>query len=225
MLDSLSVALESLRRAFADRSVQVPAERPPPPAQSSADCGVSVLRSAGVIVDLPAADELRLEPSFRRDWHRRVDAVRRSGTARDRFAKRLEVDQATLEIGTIGRRYAATCDDDLVGVWPSRAAFLADLTAAPLLEERISDWDALTADQHETALTTVRTLLESCPNCDGAIVESAPSTGSETAAATRTVVYCGRCGSELARTPADGPGRGDGGPPLSARDADPYSRS
>lgn len=225
MLDSLSVALESVRRAFAGRSVQVPAEQPPPAAQSSADCAVSILRSTDVIVDLPADDQLRLEPSFRRAWHRRVDAVRRSGTARERFAKRLEVDPATLEVGTIGRRYVATHEDDLVGVWPSRAAFLADLTATPLLEDRISHWDGLAVDQQETALTTVRTLLESCPNCDGAVVESTPSGETETVAETETVVHCGRCGSELTRTTADGPDRGDGGSPQSARDADPYSWS
>lgn len=214
MLGHLSAALGSIRRTFD------PSHEPRPEPAVERDHVDSIFRSLDVVVDLPAEREYRLERSFRRAWNRRVDEVRRTETAREHLAHWLAVDPAAVDVGEIGTQYAATDDHGLLGVWPSRAAFLADLTAAPLLVDRSPDWRALEADRQETALTALRTLLESCPNCDGTIVESAPSAGTGGSTTARAVVHCGRCGSELARTPIDGPARGvDGHLPSSARDA------
>ncbi|WP_152031305.1 hypothetical protein [Natrarchaeobaculum aegyptiacum] len=211
MLGHLSAALGSIRRMVAPSHEPRPEPTIERDSDHTRDRVDSILRPLDVVVDLPAEREFRLERSFRRAWHRRIDEVRQSGTAPEHLAHWLAVDPAVVDVGEIGTQYAATDDDGLLGVWPSRAAFLADLTAAPLLVDRSPGWCALEADQQETALTALRTLLESCPNCEGTIAESSPSAASAESSTEQTVVHCGRCGSELARTPIEGPTRSTDG--------------
>ena len=159
----------------------------------------SLLRSTGVVVDCPDEDDLCLEPTFRTAWRERIDAMDDDDGRLEALGQRLdlEVEALALEDSTGG--YVARYEGDRIGIWPSEAAFLADLAAAPALDEHGAGWQDLTADEQGVVLTGLRVFLESCPTCGGEIDGNEETVESCCSTATRMAVECGECGARLLR--------------------------
>ena len=113
-----------------------------------------LLRSSGVVSDCPDADDLCLSEGFRTEWREAIGAVREDGVSLDRFAERvgIEGDEVATAQG-LGGRFAITYEDEPIATWSSEAAFLADLAAAPILDDRSAEWRAFTPDEQGVVLT------------------------------------------------------------------------
>lgn len=127
-----------------------------------------VLRGAGALEECETRDDLCLTPTFRDAWNRVIDNLDEP-TAKQRLAGILGVRESQLTMKEKVRSVTAAVDDLQLGRWESTAAFVADMAAMEVLEERITDWSTLTVEQRSRLVNSLRTFLEQCPNCGGPI--------------------------------------------------------
>lgn len=171
-----------LLRAFGKR----PSETGPPVVATDPLDPERVLRATGVLTDCTTGDDVCLEERFKRAWDDHIRGIHHSEAAqRDtlgalfgagRDAVTIEEYETTapliLDSDDPVRTVVAAVDGERVGMWDSRAAFVADITAATELESRYSDWFDLGDDVRSTVLVTLRAFLDTCPMCDGDVVVS-----------------------------------------------------
>lgn len=155
----------------------------------------ALLKRTGVVVDCPDEDDLCLHSEFRKAWREDLIALREDGNPLERFAGRIGIEAEALGTEQFGGRYAVTYEGNRVGIWPSEAAFLADLTAAPLLDERSRVWTELAPEEQGQVLTALRSFLETCPDCDGPIVGNEEMYETCCRTKTRMSVECENCGT------------------------------
>ncbi|MDZ7746617.1 MAG: hypothetical protein U5K28_08980 [Halobacteriales archaeon] len=121
------------------------------------------LLDAGMLVD--DGTDVRLTPTFEADIAARALAI----TDLDAVAARmLDVSPDRVYTTQVGDAWRVLLDDQRVGNWESRAAFVADLAAYEVLSERDA-WDDLPDSARGTVLASVRACLETCPVCAGSI--------------------------------------------------------
>jgi len=125
----------------------------------------------GVLTECADVDDLCLDDAFRAAWLERIEAVREDDTGRDVLADLLDVDPDRLSFREYDSSdaFAATVDGNRVGQWESRAAFLADVGAAEVLESRIDRWNDLPVTNRSQLLGGLRLFLDTCPSCGGAL--------------------------------------------------------
>ncbi len=159
----------------------------------------SLLRSTDVVVDCPGEDDLCLESAFRDAWRERIATLESETNRLEALARRLALEAGELALEDSTGGYLAQYEGDRIGIWPSEAAFLADLAAAPALDEHGSGWQDLTADEQGVVLTGLRAFLEACPTCGGDIDGKEETVESCCSTATRMAVECEGCGAQLLR--------------------------
>lgn len=130
----------------------------------------TALESAGIVVNCPDIDDLRLTDQYHAAWQSRIDELQTERTQRDRLANSLSIspDEVTFEETEDG--WFVLVDDSRVGGWGSKAAFLADLAGNELLESRLPDWNEFSPQDRTHVLATLRSFLDTCPTCGGDIV-------------------------------------------------------
>ncbi|RQG97964.1 hypothetical protein [Natrarchaeobius chitinivorans] len=201
-----STVLESLRGwRTAGTDAELPRERTgtdmPDSGESAAE---TLLRSTSAVVDVDRGngeDGLSLESTFHSAWDDRMREIRESGNRLEELADRLDrgTDRLALEVTDDG--FAATCDREQVGCWPSDGAFLADLAATAVLCETDPTWQTLEQRERRLVLTALRLFLERCPTCDGSLAGGRNGDESDGSTECQLSVQCLRCGSLLVREP------------------------
>lgn len=126
-----------------------------------------VLLNAGALEECVAGEDLCLTDPFRELWFERIEEVQDTAAATDALADMLGVAPDRLRIEDHGEAFVAVMDDQLVGQWESRPAFLADLGAARALSEHSTVWPELGVRERSTVLDGLRLFLDSCPACGG----------------------------------------------------------
>ncbi len=171
-------------------------------AETTSDGGIGdaepLLRATGVVVDCPDEDDLCLEATFRTAWHERLATLEDDETRLEALASRLDLEAGKLALEGSTGGYVARYGGDRIGIWPSEAAFLADLAAAPALDGH-AGWQDLTADEQGAVLAGLRVFLEACPTCGGEIDGNEETVESCCSTATRMALECGDCGARLLR--------------------------
>jgi len=127
----------------------------------------ALLVSAGALEPRPDDDDLQLDPSLRDQWRAEIEGIRGEDLDRDLLADILGVDAKDLSYREFSTSFRAFLHGNNVGTWESKAAFVADVAAAPVLEDRIDGWANLPARDRGRLLNGLRLFLESCPDCDG----------------------------------------------------------
>ncbi|MFP8955732.1 hypothetical protein ACLI4Y_03315 [Natrialbaceae archaeon A-CW3] len=155
------------------------------------------LHESTVVVECPDEDDLCLEPSFQNRWQAERPRVDSLEDRLERLAARLDVEPAGLVLEDSIGGYAATYEGDRIGLWPSEAAFLADLTVVPVLEERCPEWNRLYADEQGSLITALRVFLEECPSCQGQLAGTSKTVESCCSTRTRESLECEACGDQL----------------------------
>ncbi|MFP9062108.1 hypothetical protein ACLI4R_16520 [Natrialbaceae archaeon A-chndr2] len=155
------------------------------------------LRESEIAVECPDEADLCLEPSFQNRWQEERSSVDTLEDRLERLAARLEVDPAELALEDSMGGYAATYEGERIGLWPSEAAFLADLTVVPVLEERCPEWTELSSDEQGALITALRVFLEECPSCQGQLTGTSKTVESCCSTRTRESLECKGCGEQL----------------------------
>jgi hypothetical protein len=155
------------------------------------------LTAIDALEECPDGPDLCLTDDFRADWQAAITRVRDADAERRELLGLLDVDDGEVEYEEYGAAFQAFVDEMVVGKWESRAAFLADLGAASILERRHPDWESLGIRERSQLLNGLRLFVDACPTCGGTpefgtdTVESCCSTH-EVAA-----VACTDCGARL----------------------------
>ena len=164
---------------------------------SGVDNGATIvdrLVAASVVRVDESADDLALTESFRDDWRRRIEQVSDDPTRY--LALLLEADPEALSIDDDAEdavvRDASGPATRTVGEWPSRAALVADVAAFIALDESVPAFEELDATERDELVARFRAFLESCPTCDGALIEE-----SDAEEAAMPAISCGHCGAAL----------------------------
>ncbi|MDS0299070.1 hypothetical protein NDI76_09975 [Halogeometricum sp. S1BR25-6] len=152
-----------------------------PSTESGLDPAELHLRRADLLVD-GEADVPRVDPAFERTWRRRMVSMGDRSEDPAALADLLSVPAREVDLsweaddGTL----VASVRDRPAGRWPSRAAFLADVTAVEEFRTRFPEWWTLDPMTRVRVLAALRLRLDWCPVCDGAISVSrvgSPATG------------------------------------------------
>jgi len=128
-----------------------------------------LLVAQSVLTEDEGRDDLRLAETFRSDWRRRIGQVRDEERARLFLGMLIAVDPVEVTLEQRAERFVATREETEIGAWPSRAAFLADVALYPTLGEWVPQWTSLDGESRGELLARLRTFLERCPDCEGAL--------------------------------------------------------
>ncbi|MFT4947518.1 MAG: hypothetical protein ACI8TL_001762 [Natronomonas sp.] len=155
------------------------------------------LVSADALEPCADRDDLCLTAEFRERWHDGIGRLESENTGRERLLDVLGLEDGSIEFEEHGEAFRATIDGNVVGRWESEAAFLADLGAAEVLEERIANWGELPVRERSQLLSGLRIFVDTCPSCGGR-----PEFGTDTVESCCTThevaaVSCADCGARL----------------------------
>ncbi|MFB6194579.1 MAG: hypothetical protein ABEI80_00270 [Haloplanus sp.] len=176
----------------ADESAPEPPGEPPEPA--------TVLAEAGVITECEQVDDLCLTDEFRAAWNSEIREVRNGDVQRRLLGEALGVDPDALTFDEYGNAFNARINGSRVGQWESHAALVADLGAAQALEPRYDRWGALPTDAQGSVLYSLRSFLETCPECEGRVMPERDTVESCCRTTDVVAMSCEDCGARVLET-------------------------
>lgn len=158
------------------------------------------LLEAGILKFTTDGSDLQLTDEFRTEWRERIEAVH-EGEYESRLGRMLgdegEVDPDAIEVRIDDHSVTVFLDDTPVAMWTSEAALVADLAAAPLLQDRVSEWRHGDLGVRGQLLHGVRVFLERCPTCGGDLALSEETRESCCRTAEVATLTCNDCGGRL----------------------------
>ena len=167
-----------------------------PPPEIDAE---SYLLSADVLVETPDGSDLAFAPWFESAWRTHLAALRDAAdtsfggapnataagteapqTAPDgtrpaspadvtALARLTGIDEDGLSLRWRGEPGFAHADNERIGHWESRSAFLADVAADRALAAHLDDWESLPLASRSGVLGALRLFVERCPTCEGPV--------------------------------------------------------
>jgi hypothetical protein len=156
-----------------------------------------VLADAGAVEPCEEMDDLCLADSFRQTWDDNMDSINAEGTEKSDLGQVLEVEADKLSFDEHDEALVAQYEGGRLGQWESRAALVADLAAAKVLEDSYGEWDELTVTNQSRVLSGLRIFLESCPDCGGDIAMDQETVESCCRTMDVVAVGCTECDSRL----------------------------
>ena len=126
-----------------------------------------ILLEAGVVELCQGGADLCATEAFESAWWDRIEELRTDGGLETYLADLLDADPEEVEVDERDSFTVVTQDGHAVARWESRAALLADVAAAPVLESEYDGWDDHELHEKGRLLNGVRVFLERCPECDG----------------------------------------------------------
>ncbi|WP_132058868.1 hypothetical protein [Halorussus amylolyticus] len=156
-----------------------------------------VLADAGAVEPCAEVEDLCLSESFRADWYDRMESINADETEKAELSAVLDVDEDELEFDEHQEALVAKFDGRRLGQWESRAALLADVAAARILEDGYSDWDRLTVTNQSRVLSGLRIFLDTCPDCGGDIAMEQDTVESCCRTMDVVAVSCSECDARL----------------------------
>lgn len=162
-----------------------------------------ILLTEGVLVETADGTDLKVAPDFRAAWAERMRANDRDRDAAS-LAWLLDIDPDRLSVEPSGEAMVARVDGEWVGQWESRAAFVADIAAATVFEDRGGTWAELPTWARSEVLGGLRLFLERCPTCTGDVVLEQTVVESCCRDIDVVALTCQACGARLFETPIEG---------------------
>jgi hypothetical protein len=156
-----------------------------------------VLVDAGAVEPCEEIDDLCLSDSFRQNWYDNMESINADGTEMSDLSNVLDVEEDKLSFEEHDEALVARYEGGHLGQWESRAALIADLAAAKVLENRYEAWDGLTVTNQSRVLSGLRIFLESCPDCSGDIAMDQETVESCCRTMDVVAVECAECNSRL----------------------------
>lgn len=126
-----------------------------------------LLLESGAVVQGP--DDLELDEGFRADWYGEMATLTDDGTQRRALAALTGLDAEPIRLDERPDRLAAWYDDEWLGQWESRAAFVADAAAVGVLSNRLEQWETMPVAYRSELLAGLRLFADRCPTCEGSV--------------------------------------------------------
>jgi hypothetical protein len=116
------------------------------------------------IIQQAGTNDIDLAPDFRAEWRKRIQTIREHTLEAEDVREMLDAE----DVSRHGDQ-SFVVDGNTSVRWGSRAAFVADIAAASLLEERVTEWTEFEWDRQRSVLLGLRLCLDRCPSCDSAV--------------------------------------------------------
>lgn len=171
------------------------------------------LREAGLLVDvtgqasLPHSGDLgddaegfpRIEHDFESEWRRRIVSMDGREADDAALASLMHVPEDDVEVAWQSEESSlvASVRGERAGNWPSRAAFVADVTAVAEFRSAFPEWWSLSPAMRTRVLSALRLCLDWCPACDGSLTVEKRRAREFDGAATVLASTCDACGADL----------------------------
>lgn len=162
-----------------------------------------ILMDEGALVENADGTDLTVAPDFRAAWTEHMQDTDRDRDATS-LAWLLDIDPDRLTVTPTGEAMVARVDGQRVGQWESRAAFIADVAAAAVFEERDGRWADLPTWARTEVLGGLRLFLERCPTCDGEVVLEQTVVQSCCRDIDVLALTCQACDARLFESPIEG---------------------
>ena len=141
---------------------------PPQSAPVDVDPAVYLQENQFVIED-ESIDDLVLNPTIRDDWWTRVSDLRAEQSDKAALSQFTDLPASKITLGWETDAYVARIDDERIGSWESRSAFVADMAAHRVFASQTKGWDRLYVAQRAEIVGAFRLFIEQCPTCDGTV--------------------------------------------------------
>ena len=154
-----------------DENREDPVSTPPVDEEGPIVIGVNALIDrmidAGIIEPTDGGDDLILTSDFADRWWSEISTHRDDGLAKGRLAELLEMDEDDVSLEDTTGAFVAYHNEEEIGDWPSRSAFIADISLYPVMDEWFDLWGNIDATTRSELIGRFRAFLESCPSCEG----------------------------------------------------------
>ncbi len=163
------------------------------------------LSRAGILEPCEDRDDLCLSSAFEREWLEAIDEVLESGIDTELAVEAFGFDDPeafeleetgesayALRFGEVGEGTAYNA-----GMWPSRAAVVADVAASEPLGSWLEEWDEYGPQQKGQILNGIRMFLETCPTAEGGVTMTEETVRSCCSSSTVFAVVCEETGERL----------------------------
>lgn len=141
--------------------------------------------------------DLCLTEDFERRWRAEIKTLRGTDVDRDRLLALLDLSAQEVAFEKFPTAFRMRVDGRDVGKWESQKAFVADVAAAELLQDRVANWSSLDAVQRGQVLKGLRLFLTRCPGCDGPLSLTMNTVESCCSARDVLALSCDECGARV----------------------------
>jgi len=141
---------------------------PPKPTAADVDPG-EYLQQHAFIVEDEAIDDLVINPIIKEDWWVRVADLSAEQSDKAALSQFSDLPASELTLGWEDDAYVARIDEERIGSWESRSAFVADMAAHRVFASQTTDWDRLFVAQRAEIVGAFRLFIEQCPTCEGTV--------------------------------------------------------
>lgn len=142
-------------------------------------------------------EDARLANSFRAAWLARAEELADSDDLDVTFADMLGVNSERVIVISHGSALVVNLDGELMGKWPSEAAFVADVAADRELSRLVRQWSRIPIDRRSEVVHALRALLDECPTCHGPVELSEETVESCCRSKQVLAATCEDCGARL----------------------------
>jgi len=159
----------------------------------------TLLTAAGVVEECADEDDLCLADDYARAWLEAVAALRDDRAAQEAAATLVfDRDVEIVVGGKHGRPVVSAAGEDgtRLHVWVSEGAMVADLAAARVVADR-TDWAAVLPAQRVAIAKALRSFMDTCPLCAGAVAMSEDTVESCCRSFDVLAVRCRDCGEHF----------------------------
>ncbi|PSP63843.1 hypothetical protein BRC79_10970 [Halobacteriales archaeon QH_8_67_27] len=167
-----------------------------------ASLDVEALLERAEAIEPCRGDDRCLTEEFEQAWREEAETVRDAEDLGPWF-ERLGLKDGDVTTNDLGGSFAVNVDGHLVGTWESRPSFHADLAAGALVDDRLAEWDALSARARGQVCNGLRIFLETCPGCGGPVSFGTETVESCCSSRTVAAVTCDDCGARVFESPVD----------------------
>jgi hypothetical protein len=139
-------------------------------AEPDAGSAERLLRDAGLVVD-DGENVPRVARDFESAWRRRIVSIGARDADASTLASLLDVPAGEVDLRwrPNDASLVAYVEGRRAGSWPSRAAFVADVTAVAEFRSSFPRWWSLSPAMRTNVLAALRLGLRWCPVCDGSL--------------------------------------------------------
>ncbi|WP_256300416.1 hypothetical protein [Haloarchaeobius salinus] len=176
-------------------------DRGPVPFDAESFAVEGLLLEAGAVV--PGEADVELDATFATEWYGEMERVHDEPSQRAALAELADLDVDEIRLDARPGRFVAWYDGEWLGQWESRAAFVADMAAAPVLATRLEDWESMPVAYRSELLAGLRLFLDRCPTCDGDVTFGTDVVESCCRSYDVVAANCSGCDARLFELPFD----------------------
>ncbi|WP_135305163.1 hypothetical protein [Haloarcula amylovorans] len=164
----------------------------------------TLLLENNILVPCEQQDDLCLDEDFRQRWQAMIAEVNDNELSASDAVNIFGLeDVAEYNIKTFDDGQVLEADGRRVGQWPSETALVADIAAARIATNDISNWERLSPNAKGQSLNALRLFLETCPTGNGDVELDTETVESCCQSYDVVAARCAETGDRLFEHPVD----------------------